>query len=107
MSLFRIHTKDCRIDWRLQVRADDVSGLGFKIRIIAGHEAPEAVWLQAGLATRGVVGAKLGLPTFAYSFLKSSAFWLIPFPRYEPSGELLLLRHENFTVQCQLIHPYR
>ena len=43
-----IDTKDCSIDWRLQIQANDVSSLGFKIRVAAGHVAPKAVGLQSG-----------------------------------------------------------
>jgi hypothetical protein len=63
-SAFFIHAKDCRIDWRLQIQADDVRSLGFKIRVVAGHVAPKAVGLQSSFGQNMghsvMVGAKFG-----------------------------------------------
>jgi hypothetical protein len=59
-----VHTKDCSIDWRLQIQANDVSSLGLKIRVVAGHVAAKSVGLQSGLGQNtgysGMVGPKFG-----------------------------------------------
>lgn len=44
-----IHTEDHRLLRRVQVQPQDIFGLGFKVRIGAGHVAPQAVRLQPGL----------------------------------------------------------
>jgi hypothetical protein len=63
-SALFINAKDCGIDRRLQIQADDVGSLGFKIRVVAGHVAPKAVRLQSGFGQNtghsGMVGAKFG-----------------------------------------------
>jgi hypothetical protein len=43
-----VDAKDCSIDWRLQIQADDVSSLGFKLRVCTGHVAPESIGLNPG-----------------------------------------------------------
>ena len=59
-----VDAKDSRIDWRLQVQANDISSLGFKIRVVAGHVAAKAVGLQSGFGQNTgysrMVGAKFG-----------------------------------------------
>ena len=49
---------------RLQIQPNDISSLGFKIRIVAGHVAAQAVGLQSGFGQNsghsGMVGAKFG-----------------------------------------------
>lgn len=59
-----VDTEDCGIDRRLQIQADDISSLGFKIRVVTGHVAAQAVGLQSGFGQNtghsGMVGAKFG-----------------------------------------------
>ena len=59
-----VDAKDSRIDWRLQIQANDISSLGFKIRVVAGHVAAKAVGLQSGFGQNTgysrMVGAKFG-----------------------------------------------
>jgi len=40
-----IDAKDGRMDWRLQIQANDVCSLSFKIRVVAGHVAAKPVGL--------------------------------------------------------------
>ena len=40
-----IDAKDRSTDWRLQIQANDVGRLGFKIRVVAGHVAAKPVGL--------------------------------------------------------------
>ncbi len=46
MALFFIHTEDRRMSGRFKVKADDLSGFGFKERIITLHVAAHPVGLQ-------------------------------------------------------------
>ena len=48
MALFSSTQKTAGIDRRLQIQADDISSLGFKLRVVAGHVAAQAVGLQSG-----------------------------------------------------------
>src|SRR5262245_59358047 len=49
-SAFLIHTKDCRIDWGLQIQANDVRRLLFKLRVIAGHVPTHPMRLNTEMA---------------------------------------------------------
>ena len=59
-----VDAKDGSFDWRLQIQAYDVSRLGFKIRVVAGHVAAKAVGLQSGFSQNTghsrMVGAEFG-----------------------------------------------
>ena len=59
-----IDAKDGRMDWRLQIQANDVCSLSFKIRVVAGHVAAKPVGLQSGFGQNTgdsrMVGAKFG-----------------------------------------------
>src|SRR5260370_4725584 len=54
-----VDAKDSRIDWRLQIQANDIGSLGFKIRVVAGHVTAKGVgvqswfWPEHGLAAIG------------------------------------------------------
>jgi hypothetical protein len=41
-----IHAEDRRMLWRIQIQAEDVGCLAFKVRIVAGHVALQAVRLE-------------------------------------------------------------
>jgi hypothetical protein len=59
-----VDAKDGRVDWRLQIQANDVSSLGFKIWVVAGHVAAKPVGLQSGFGQNTgysrMIGAKFG-----------------------------------------------
>src|SRR6266481_4431938 len=59
-----VDAKDSRINWRLQIQANDISSFGFKIRVVAGHVAAKAVGLQSCFGQNTgysrMVGAKFG-----------------------------------------------
>jgi hypothetical protein len=63
-SALFVDAKDGRIDWWLQIQANDVSSLGFKIRVVAGHVTPKPVGLQSGFGQNTgyarMVGANFG-----------------------------------------------
>ncbi len=44
-----IHAEHCRMPWWIQVQADDIGGLRFKVRIVAGHVTLQPMRLQSGL----------------------------------------------------------
>src|SRR5258707_13344725 len=44
-----VDAKDSRIDWRLQIQINDISSIGFKNLVDAGHVAAKAVGLHSWL----------------------------------------------------------
>jgi hypothetical protein len=59
-----VDAENYRIDRRLQIQTNDISSLCFKIRVVAGHVAAQAVGLQSGFGQNTgdsrMVGAKFG-----------------------------------------------